>query len=85
LEEKIYLFTKLTQQTTKQQDEWNALHLASYGGAPDDIIKALIDAGADPEAKDKNGKLQLILHMNKNIQLQLHLLNSLLFPLNQRI
>jgi hypothetical protein len=34
----------------------NALHNAASRGAPDDIIKALIDAGADPKAKDYYGK-----------------------------
>jgi ankyrin repeat protein len=34
----------------------NALHCAAYRGAPDDIIKALIDAGADPKAKNIYGK-----------------------------
>jgi ankyrin repeat protein len=34
----------------------NALHFAALNGAPDDIIKALIDAGADSNAKDINGK-----------------------------
>jgi ankyrin repeat protein len=32
------------------------LHYAAYSGAPDDIIKALIDAGADPKVKDNHGK-----------------------------
>jgi ankyrin repeat protein len=31
------------------------LHFAAYYGTPDDIIKALIDAGADPKARDKDG------------------------------
>jgi hypothetical protein len=34
----------------------NALHWAAANGAPDDIVKTLIDAGADPQAKDKDGK-----------------------------
>jgi hypothetical protein len=34
----------------------NALHWAAENGAPDDIVKTLIDAGADPQAKDKDGK-----------------------------
>jgi ankyrin repeat protein len=32
------------------------LHWAAAKGAPDDIIKALIDAGADPKAEDDEGK-----------------------------
>jgi ankyrin repeat protein len=32
------------------------LHYAAFLCAPDDIIKALIDAGADPKAIDKDGK-----------------------------
>jgi ankyrin repeat protein len=34
----------------------SALHVAAFQGAPDDIIKALINAGGDPKAKDKAGK-----------------------------
>jgi ankyrin repeat protein len=36
--------------------EKNSLHYAAEYGAPDEIIKALISAGADPKAKDINGK-----------------------------
>jgi hypothetical protein len=32
------------------------LHFVAQHGAPDDIIKALIDAGADSKAKDYSGK-----------------------------
>jgi hypothetical protein len=32
------------------------LHLAARAGASDDIIRALIDAGVDPTAKDYKGK-----------------------------
>jgi hypothetical protein len=32
------------------------LHFVAQHGAPDDIIKALIDVGADLEAKDYKGK-----------------------------
>jgi ankyrin repeat protein len=31
------------------------LHYAAYNGAPEDIIKALIDTGVDPQAKDNKG------------------------------
>jgi ankyrin repeat protein len=34
----------------------NALHFAARHGAPDDIIIALIDAGADPHGKNYEGK-----------------------------
>jgi ankyrin repeat protein len=34
----------------------NALHYAGYNGAPDHVIKVLIDAGADSKAKDGHGK-----------------------------
>jgi ankyrin repeat protein len=32
------------------------LHYAAESGAPDDVIKALLDAGADPKAKDDDGR-----------------------------
>jgi ankyrin repeat protein len=32
------------------------LHWAAQAGAPDDIIKAIIDAGADPKDKNDEGK-----------------------------
>jgi ankyrin repeat protein len=41
---------------TKLQFQRNALHWAALRGAPDDIIKALIDAGVDPKAKNDYGK-----------------------------
>jgi ankyrin repeat protein len=39
-----------------KKNGWNALHCAAGEGAPDDIIKALIDAGADLKAKNDEGK-----------------------------
>jgi ankyrin repeat protein len=39
-----------------KKNGYTALHCAAREGAPDDIIKALIDVGADPTAKDYKGK-----------------------------
>jgi ankyrin repeat protein len=36
--------------------KWNSLHNAAYTGAPYDIIKVLIDAGADPKAENDKSK-----------------------------
>jgi ankyrin repeat protein len=38
------------------KDSWSALHFAAYTGAPDEIIKALLDSGADPNIKNNKGK-----------------------------
>jgi ankyrin repeat protein len=44
------------------------LHSAGQFGAPDNIVKALIDASADPQAKDKDGKTPADLaHYNDHV------------------
>jgi hypothetical protein len=50
------IFYQTNTTTTEYQWKWNALHYAAQYGAPDDIIKALIDAGADPKANDYTGR-----------------------------
>jgi hypothetical protein len=38
------------------QNKWNALHFTAKNGVRNDILKALIDAGAYPQAADNKGK-----------------------------
>jgi ankyrin repeat protein len=43
-----------------------ALHWAAQNGAPDDIITAFMEAGADVEIKDSNGETPSVLARSRN-------------------
>jgi ankyrin repeat protein len=70
-----------TNSNSNPQSKKNALHYAAQQGAPDDIVKTLIEAGADSKAKDKDGKTPVDFAYDNNYPSTASYINKLSTPL----
>jgi ankyrin repeat protein len=59
---------------------WTPLHYAAYCGGPNDVIDALIEAGADPKAIDAEGKTPDKLARNNGYFSTAYYLDQIILP-----